>query len=87
MIFDRADEHLDLRTRAGRVDVVALPALSGAVMTMFDGGLDPISATIRRPLVILVILVIQSGSATCCVRGDVSKPGILNPESAAHIDT
>lgn len=48
VILDRADERLNLRTRAGRVNLVALPVLAGAVMTMFDVGLDSISATIRQ---------------------------------------
>lgn len=47
-ILDRADERLNLRTRAGRVNVVALPVLAGAVMTMFDVGIDSISSTVRH---------------------------------------
>ncbi|WP_104182320.1 carotenoid biosynthesis protein [Arthrobacter sp. B0490] len=46
-VLDRADERLDLRTRAGRVNVIALPALSGAVMTMFDVGADSLISTVR----------------------------------------
>lgn len=46
-ILDRADERLDLRTRAGRVNVIALPVLAGAVMTMFDVGADSLIATVR----------------------------------------
>ena len=47
-ILDRADEQLDLRTRAGRINAFALPLLAGAVMTMFDVGIDPISSTVRN---------------------------------------
>lgn len=47
-ILDRADEHLNLRTRPGRINVVALPVLAGAVMTMFDVGIDSISSTVRN---------------------------------------
>jgi uncharacterized membrane protein len=46
-ILDRADERLDLRTRAGRINTFALPLLAGAVMTMFDVGIDSISSTVR----------------------------------------
>ena len=46
-ILDRADEHLNLRTRPGRTNVFALPVLAGAVMTMFDVGIDSISSTVR----------------------------------------
>jgi uncharacterized membrane protein len=46
-ILDRADEQLNLRTRAGRINVFALPVLAGAVMTMFDVGIDSISSTVR----------------------------------------
>lgn len=48
VILGGADAHLDLRTRVGRINVVALPVLSGAVMTMFDVGIDSISSTIRH---------------------------------------
>jgi putative membrane protein len=47
-ILDRADEKLDLRTRAGRINTFALPLLAGAVMTMFDVGIDSISSTVRN---------------------------------------
>jgi uncharacterized membrane protein len=47
-ILDRADERLDLRTRSGRINVFALPLLAGAVMTMFDVGIDSISSTVRH---------------------------------------
>ena len=47
-ILDRADEQLDLRTRAGRINALALPLLAGAVMTMFDVGIDSISSTVRN---------------------------------------
>lgn len=46
-ILDRADEQLNLRTRPGRINVFALPVLAGAVMTMFDVGIDSISSTVR----------------------------------------
>jgi uncharacterized membrane protein len=46
-LLDRADERLDLRTRAGRVNVVALPVISGAVMTMWDVGADSLISTVR----------------------------------------
>lgn len=46
-LLDRADERLDLRTRGGRINVLALPALSGAVMTMFDVGADSLISTVR----------------------------------------
>lgn len=45
-IFDRADEHLDLRQRSGRINVVGLPILAAAVMTMFDVGSDSVASTI-----------------------------------------
>lgn len=45
-IFDRADEHLDLRERSGRINVVILPVLAAAVMTMFDVGSDSVASTI-----------------------------------------
>lgn len=47
VILDRADERLNLRTRAGRINVVALPVLAGAVMTMWDVGADSLIATAR----------------------------------------
>ena len=47
-ILDRADEQLDLRTRPGRTNTFALPLLAGAVMTMFDVGIDSISSTVRN---------------------------------------
>jgi putative membrane protein len=47
-ILDRADERLDLRTRAGRINAFALPLLARAVMTMFDVGIDSISSTVRN---------------------------------------
>jgi uncharacterized membrane protein len=47
-ILGGADGRLNLRTRAGRVNVFALPVLSGAVMTMFDVGIDSISSTLRH---------------------------------------
>lgn len=47
-ILDRADERLNLRTRTGRVNVVALPVLAGALMTMFDVGIDSIASTVRQ---------------------------------------
>jgi uncharacterized membrane protein len=47
-ILDRADDRLDLRTRAGRVNVLALPVLAGATMTMFDFGFDSLAATVRN---------------------------------------
>jgi uncharacterized membrane protein len=46
-ILDRPDERLDLRTRAGRINVVALPVLAGAVMTMWDVGADSLISTVR----------------------------------------
>lgn len=46
-ILDRPDERLDLRTRAGRINVVALPLLSGALMTMWDVGADSLISTVR----------------------------------------
>lgn len=48
VLLGGADNRLDLRTRVGRVNVVALPVLSGAVMTMFDVGIDSISSTVRN---------------------------------------
>ncbi len=47
-VLDRADERLDLRTRTGRINVIALPVLAGAVMTMFDVGADSLIATVRQ---------------------------------------
>lgn len=46
-ILDRPDERLDLRTRAGRVNVFALPLLSGALMSMWDLGADSLISTVR----------------------------------------
>lgn len=46
-ILDRPDERLDLRTRAGRINVVALPLLAGALMTMWDVGADSLISTVR----------------------------------------
>jgi len=45
-VLDRADERLDRRERAGKVNVVALPALAAAVMTMFDVGSDSHASTV-----------------------------------------
>ncbi|MFI2365133.1 carotenoid biosynthesis protein [Promicromonospora sp. NPDC019610] len=47
-ILDRADERLNLRTRTGRINVIALPVLAGATMTMFDVGIDSIASTVRQ---------------------------------------
>lgn len=46
VVLDRADERLDTRTAAGRLNVVMLPVLAGAVMTMYDVGSDSIASTI-----------------------------------------
>lgn len=46
-ILDRPDERLDLRTRTGRINVVALPLLAGALMTMWDVGADSLISTVR----------------------------------------
>lgn len=45
-VLDRADERLDWRERTGKVNVVALPALAAAVMTMFDVASDSQAATV-----------------------------------------
>ena len=45
-LLDRADERLNRRERAGRVNTVALPALAAAVMTMFDVSTDAQASTI-----------------------------------------
>jgi len=45
-VLDRADEHLDWRERTGKVNVVTLPALAAAVMTMFDVASDSQAATV-----------------------------------------
>lgn len=45
-IVDRADEHLDLRERGGRINVVILPVLAAAAMTMFDVGSDSAASTV-----------------------------------------
>ncbi len=47
-ILDRADEHLDLRQRVGRINTFVLPALSAAVMTMIDLGTDSRASTVQR---------------------------------------
>jgi uncharacterized membrane protein len=47
-LLDRADEHLTGRHRAGRINVVALPALAAAVMTMFDVASDSRASTFAR---------------------------------------
>jgi uncharacterized membrane protein len=46
-ILDWPDERLDLRTRGGRINVVALPLLAGALMTMWDVGADSLISTVR----------------------------------------
>lgn len=48
VLLDKADEHLDLRTRAGRLNVIALPVLAGAVMTMYDVASDSSASTVAR---------------------------------------
>jgi uncharacterized membrane protein len=45
-VLDRADERLNRRRRAGKVNVVALPVLAAAVMTMFDVASDSQAATV-----------------------------------------
>jgi uncharacterized membrane protein len=45
-LLDRADERLNWRERTGKVDIVALPALAAAVMTMFDVASDSHAATV-----------------------------------------
>ena len=47
-ILDRADEHLNLAERRGRINLVALPALAAAVMTAFDVGTDSVASTIAN---------------------------------------
>jgi uncharacterized membrane protein len=45
-VLDRADERLDWSGRAGRFNVVALPVLAAAVMTMFDVASDSHASTV-----------------------------------------
>jgi uncharacterized membrane protein len=45
-VLDRADERLDRRERIGKFNVVALPALAAAVMTMFDVASDSQASTV-----------------------------------------
>lgn len=47
-VLGNADRALDIGTRTGRVNVVALPVLAGSTMTMFDVGADSISATVQN---------------------------------------
>jgi uncharacterized membrane protein len=47
-VLGNADRALDIGTRAGRVNVIALPLLAGSTMTMFDVGADSISATVQK---------------------------------------
>ncbi|HMK46231.1 MAG TPA: carotenoid biosynthesis protein [Methanocella sp.] len=47
-LLDRADERLNLKERLGRFNVVALPLLAGAVMTMFDVGSDSVASTLNN---------------------------------------
>jgi putative membrane protein len=48
VLLDRADERLDWRTRAGRLNTFALPAIGAAVMTMFDVGSDSNVSTMNH---------------------------------------
>lgn len=45
-VLDRADERLNPRARLGKVNIVALPALAAAVMTMFDVASDSQASTV-----------------------------------------
>ena len=49
-LLDEADSRLggSSESVAGRVEVVALPMLAAALMTMFDLGVDSIAATVKR---------------------------------------
>ncbi|MEU4245857.1 carotenoid biosynthesis protein [Amycolatopsis sp. NPDC026612] len=48
-LFDNADRSLgDRGNRARRVDIVVLPVVAAALMTMFDLGADSVSATIQK---------------------------------------
>ena len=47
-LLDRADAHLDLRTRQGKVNLVLLPLFAGALMTLWDLGMDSTSSTINH---------------------------------------
>lgn len=47
-LLDRADAHLDLRTRRGKVNVVLLPLLAGGLMTLWDLGMDSTSSTVSH---------------------------------------
>ncbi|MEU8399424.1 carotenoid biosynthesis protein [Nonomuraea sp. NPDC048892] len=48
-LFDNADQRLsDRNNPARRVDIVALPAVAAAMMTMFDLGTDSVSSTIQK---------------------------------------
>ncbi|HET6294082.1 MAG TPA: carotenoid biosynthesis protein [Kribbella sp.] len=47
-LLDAADARLDLRSRLGRINVVALPLLAGAIMTMYDLGTDSLASTVSK---------------------------------------
>ena len=47
-LLGRADAHLDLRTRQGKVNLVLLPVFAGALMTLWDLGMDSTSSTISH---------------------------------------
>ncbi|WP_344400728.1 carotenoid biosynthesis protein [Catellatospora chokoriensis] len=47
-LLDRADERLNWRERTGRFNTFALPALSAAVMTMFDVSVDSQASTVNH---------------------------------------
>jgi putative membrane protein len=47
-LLDRADERLNWRERAGRVNTVALPVVAAFVMTMFDVSTDAQASTVSH---------------------------------------
>ncbi|TAJ48543.1 MAG: carotenoid biosynthesis protein [Herbiconiux sp.] len=47
-LLERADETLGSGSRAGRINLVALPLLAGAIMTMFDVGSDSSASTVSH---------------------------------------
>ncbi|MCS7480418.1 carotenoid biosynthesis protein [Umezawaea endophytica] len=47
IVLDRADERLDRRERVGKVNLVILPMLAAAVITMFDVAADAQASTVE----------------------------------------
>ena len=47
-LLDAADARLDLRTGSAGINVVALPMLAAAMMTMYDLGTDSLASTVSK---------------------------------------